>query len=60
MKEKAKKTKWVTVQGMVGSLIITPKEIEAFKKSGIDLLVALKEIQKKIYKNPNKKNPAIL
>lgn len=57
---KNKKTKWVTVQGMVGSLIITPKEIKAFKKNGIDLLVALKEIQKKIYKNSNKKNPEIL
>jgi hypothetical protein len=32
----------------------TPKEIEAFKKNGIDLLVALKKIQMEIYKKPKK------
>lgn len=46
----AKKQKWVTIQGIPGSIIITPKEIKAFEKHGINLIVALKKIQKEIYK----------
>jgi hypothetical protein len=52
--KKAKKNEWRTIEAIVGSVIITPKEIEAFKKHGIDLLVALKKIQREIYKKPKK------
>ena len=41
----------VKIEAIVGSIVITPKEIEAFKKRGINLLVALENIQKEIYKN---------
>mgnify|MGYP001590489423 CR=1 FL=1 len=48
------KIKWKTIEAIAGSIIITPKEIEAFKKHGIDLLIALKTIQKEIYKKSKK------
>ena len=45
-----KQEKYVTIKARVGSIVIVPKEIEAFKKHGIDLFVALKTIQREIYK----------
>ena len=51
-KTKNKKINWVRIDTIPNSIIITPKEIESFKKHGIDLLVALKTIQKEIYKKP--------
>jgi hypothetical protein len=52
--KKSKKTKWRTIKAIVGSVVITPKEIKSFKKHGIDLLVALDKIQKEIYSKPKK------
>ncbi len=49
MKSNSKK-EWVTIEALVGSIIITPKELVAFKKHGIDISVALKKIQGEIYK----------
>ena len=51
---KKQKPEYQTIEGIVGSIVITPKEIIAFKKHGIDLLVALKTIQKEIYKKSKK------
>lgn len=53
-KTKTKKINWVRIGAIPNSIIITPKEIEAFKKHGIDVLVALKKIQKEIYKKPKR------
>ncbi len=53
-KTKKQKREWVNIEAIVGSIVVTPKEIEAFKKSGLDLLVALKTIQRKIYKKPKR------
>jgi hypothetical protein len=55
-KKKKQKEKYATIKARVGSIVIVPKEIEAFKKHGIDLLVALKTIQKEIYKKPKHMN----
>ncbi len=54
MKRKIKKVEWKIINCIVGSIVITPKEIESFKKHGIDLLVSLETIQKEIYKKPKK------
>lgn len=52
---KKSQQEWETIEVIVGSIIVTPKEIEAFKKHGIDLLKALKKIQREIYKKPKKR-----
>ena len=41
-KTKRQKEEYATIEARVGSLVIVPKEIQAFKNHGIDLLVALK------------------
>lgn len=53
-KTKRQKEEYATIEARVGSIVIVPKEIEAFKKHGIDLLVALKTIQREIYKKPKR------
>lgn len=47
---KSKKSKFVTIKALPGSIIVTPKEIKAFKNHGINLLVLLKKVQREIYK----------
>lgn len=54
IKKKLQKKQWRTIEVIVGSIIVTPKEISAFKKNGIDLLVVLKKIQRNIYKKYKK------
>lgn len=44
------KTEFLTIEALVGSLIICPEEIAILKKQGIDLPVLLKNIQKIIVK----------
>lgn len=46
-----KEINYTTIQVIPGSLIITPKEIEAFNKLGIDLSVMLNQIQQEIYRS---------
>jgi hypothetical protein len=48
-KTNVKSAKSEIIEAIVGSIIITPKEIEAFKNHGIDIAVALKKIQKEMY-----------
>jgi hypothetical protein len=51
-KKKKNKIEWIRVEAIVGSILITPRENEALKRYGIDILVMLKKVQKQIYKNP--------
>ncbi len=44
-KMKRQKEQYVTIEAIVGSIVVTPKEIESLKKRGIDLLLVLKTIQ---------------
>lgn len=46
------KTEYETIKAPVGSIIITPKEIVAFRNHGIELMVTLEKIQSEIYKTP--------
>ena len=55
-KKKKQKEKYATIEARVGSIVIVPKEIKAFEKHGIDLFVALKKIQREIYKKPKRMN----
>ena len=50
-KAKVKINEYVTIEAIVGSLIITPKEIKSFKEHGIDLHISLETIQREIYLN---------
>lgn len=54
IKTKKSKVEYRIIEAIVGSIVITPKEIKAFKERGIDLLTALKKIQKEIYKKKKK------
>lgn len=54
------KDEYVTIKAKVGSIVIVPKEIEAFKKHGIDLLVALKTIQNEDTSRRNRIRPKML
>lgn len=51
---KKNKQAYATIQAPYGSVIIVPKEVEAFKKRGIDIYKALKNLQSQIYKSPKK------
>lgn len=53
-KKKDKKVNWIMINAIPNSIIVTPKEIKAFKNHGINLLVALRTIQKEIYKKPKR------
>lgn len=47
----SKKNEFVKIEALAGSLVITPKEIKAFKRHGINLEKGLKKIQSEIYKS---------
>jgi len=46
MDDKEHKENWQTIQAIVGSLIITPNEIELFKQNGIDIVKLFNAILK--------------
>lgn len=46
------KNEWTTIQAIPGSIVITPKELKVFEQHGINVLKALRRVQKEIRKKP--------